>query len=130
MADQELRRGGRILVSGGVLSLDEETIDKISDCCDAARRYKNPAYLSRRDAAYLQEFVSISDSFITGKISMLAARKEIAELNEKMPGVADSIKKTDVSSPRGIDVYGPGSDYWDEGEEIDEGWMPSRICVG
>jgi len=127
MSDQELRKGIRILVSGGASSLAEETLDKITDCCDAARREHNPSALSRMDAEYLQEYLKINERFIRADISALGARGEIEKLNKGFPNTSPSVKKKDVAVPRGIYLEYLGED---EDGEVDEGWMPSRICNG
>jgi len=129
VSDQELRKGIRILVSGGASVLEDETLDKVTDCCDEVRKERNPTALSRSDAEYLQDILRISEEFIQAKISALGARKEIAELNERYPDVATHIKKKDVAVPRGIYLEYIGEDVYESGY-VDEGWMPSRICLG
>jgi len=62
MADLELRKGVRILVSGGASSLDDEALEKVVTSCQVAQRERNPAALSTTDATYLQEYLALCDS--------------------------------------------------------------------
>ncbi|MHA2135735.1 MAG: hypothetical protein ACW99J_17910 [Candidatus Thorarchaeota archaeon] len=130
MSDEDLRRGYRAMVSGGMSIMGDEQIDALIKTGQEVRKERDPNFLSA-DAQYLQEYVEISEGFILSRTSLRSAVDSLAELNKKFEGrVSKAAVKTSIPNPG---VYmAEREDYdeedWDRMEDYErDGWMPSDV---
>jgi len=115
MSDQELRKGIRILVSGGASSLGDETLEKVVISCQQTQRERNPAALTMTDATYLQEYLTLCENLLNRHLKEDEANEELKDLNEryKDADLGPNIKKSHVA---GDHLCTPS------------GWVPSEVC--
>ena len=130
MSDEDLRRGYRAMVSGGMAGLDDESITALVNTGHKIQQERDPAFLSE-DAQYLQKYVEISEGFILSSTSLRGAEDALADLNKEYEGrVSKAALKIGIPNPG---VYPPEREDYDEDEWENlsdyerDGWMPSDI---
>jgi len=115
MADQELRKGIRILVSGGASSLGDETLEKVVVSCQTVQRERNPAALTLKDAEYLRKYLGICQGLLDRVYKNTEAGEALMALNKEYEDadLGPNIKKDYVA---GNHLCAPS------------GWVPSEVC--
>ena len=61
MADQEMRKGIRLLVSGGMAGLGSDTIQRLRKSCEFEQRQRSLSILTEKEAEYLANYVEVCD---------------------------------------------------------------------
>lgn len=110
MADHEMRKGVRLLVSGGMAGLDSDTIQRLKKSCEFEQRLRNLSILTEKDAEYLANYVEVCDGYLSQHYDHDDATSRLKMLNEHYSDdeLGPNTRKTEV----------PGRD-------IAEGWMSS-----
>jgi len=112
MPEQDVRKGIRTLISGGMAYLDDESFKKLGDSWknDAQRR----GLPTSDDAQYLREYVKIYEGLLSQDTWKGEADRLLKELNEKFDGkINNSIKKVNFPGYQAAE---------------DAGWFSSMIC--
>jgi hypothetical protein len=117
MSDEDLRKGYRALVSGGAFALGNEEITTVEGVLAETQRGRGLSP-SVDQVAYLQEFVKISEEYITvgvrsGGFPTSRTNEKLEELNAKFPNLPEGIRRTEIIAPN------------IESNLYDEGWMSS-----
>jgi len=102
MADQEIRKGVRLLLAGGMPGLDSETLQRLKHTCEIEQRQRNPAALTAKDAEYLSNYIEICDGFLNETYDHDDATERLKMLNDYYTDdeLAENVRKTEI----------PGSD--------------------
>ena len=116
MSDEEVRRGARAMVSGGMASLDDDAVTQLGKTVNETQRERGLVN-SVDEVLYLQEFVKISEERLSQGIDTgsfnTGAQPKLDALNEKFPNISESVRKLQVLCPDlGTRLY-------------DDGWMSS-----
>ena len=132
MSDQDLRKGYRVMVSGGLYNMNDDEIEALVTIGSniLKERGKLPPV-----AEYLQKYNEICEDYIMARNSHYVATEKLDSLNAEYTGKIDkSFLRVDIPAPYGARSY---PEYWDEenfdpeaADEYNEmfGWMPSSIC--
>ena len=117
MSDEDLRRGFRAMISGGLSGLDTESVNKLSTEIANVQRERGETP-SVDEVQYLQEYVKLSETHIDESISSgyfdsAGAQTQLQVLNDKFPNISESVRKTSVISPNAGNTL------------ENEGWMSS-----
>ena len=110
MADQEMRKGIRLLVSGGMAGLGSDTIQRLRKSCEFEQRQRSLSILTEKDAEYLANYVEVCDGFLNERYDHDDATSRLRMLNEHYSDdeLGPNTRKTEVP-----------------GKSLSEGWMSS-----
>jgi len=111
MADQEIRMGIRLLLSGGMPSLDSDTVQKLKKSCESVQRQRTPSALTEKDAEYLANYVEICDGFLTQTYTHGDALDRLSMLNEHYADseLAENVRKITIPGENLVDSSWVGS---------------------
>lgn len=114
MADQEIRKGIRLLVSGGMPSLASDTIQRLKKACETEQRQRSLPVLTEKDAEYLANYVEVCDGYMEQAYDHDDATNRLKMLNEcySDDDLGPNTRKTEIP-----------------GRSLTEGWVSSsRDC--
>jgi hypothetical protein len=117
MSDQDVRKGYRALISGGACGLGDEEVENLTKALASTQRDRGQTP-SIDEVTYLQEFVKISEEYITegvreGGFQTTKTQEKLDELNAKFPNLSETVRRTEIIAPS------------IETNLYDEGWMSS-----
>lgn len=128
MSDQDMRKGYRAMVSGGLSAMGDDEIANLVKLGSETLAQRGSKELSP-SAEYLQKYVGLCEEFIHSQSSLREVGDSIAKLNAEYDGrIPKHIMQHDVPNP-GVymcDREDYTDEEWEEMDEYDrDGWMPS-----